>query len=382
MAQNRVLLFLCFVIGLSVVTLGFVSLAPNRLTSGHPIMVWMVARPVWLSTVLIIAITIYIGAVLKPSRLMHWIVLTTSIGILFSLIYAAGDTASALQAQDNPYARISLGAGFWFLIFAIALALIDAIYRLDLTLWVRASIFTGIVSGLVLLGFSGKLFRLSLVQEYFNRKEVFVSELIQHVLLVTGALIPSLILGGLLGLWAFRRPVFRNPIFSILNLLQTIPSVAMFGLLMAPLAALTNALPSLKNFGIHGVGAAPAIIALTLYALLPIARNTLAGFLSVPRNAIDAGHGMGMTPRQIIWNISIPLALPTLLAGIRIVIVQLIGLTVVAGLIGAGGLGTFVFQGIGQTAPDLVLLGVLPVVFMALFADLALGVIIIATKHA
>jgi osmoprotectant transport system permease protein len=157
--------------------------------------------------------------------------------------------------------------------------------------------------------------------------------------------------------------------------LQTIPSIALFGLLIVPLSALAAAVPWLGAFGIAGVGVAPAIIALVLYALLPAVRNTVAGLRSVDSSAIDAGRGMGMRSSQILWQVELPLSLPILLAGLRIVTVQAIGLAVVAALIGAGGLGTFVFEGLGQYAVDLVLLGALPAILLALAADFVLQIL-------
>jgi osmoprotectant transport system permease protein len=109
-----------------------------------------------------------------------------------------------------------------------------------------------------------------------------------------------------------------------------------------------------------------------LYALLPVVRNTSAGIAGVDASVIEAGRGMGLTQRQIFRQVELPLALPVLLAGLRIVTVQAIGLAVVAALIGAGGLGTFVFEGLGQYAVDLVLLGALPAIFLALAADFVL----------
>src|SRR5580704_1733951 len=128
---------------------------------------------------------------------------------------------------------------------------------------------------------------------------------------------------------ALRRKGFEAPLFAVLNLLQTVPSIALFGLLIVPLSALARAVPGLVALGVGGVGPAPAIIALTLYALLPVARNTLAGIGGVPAAAIDAARGMGMTRRQVFWQVEVPLALPVLLAGLRIVTVQAIGLAVV-----------------------------------------------------
>ena len=157
-----------------------------------------------------------------------------------------------------------------------------------------------------------------------------------------------------------------------MNLLQTVPSIALFGLLMVPLSALATGAPALGALGIGGVGPAPAIIALILYALLPVARSTLAGLAAVPPAAVDAARGMGMTARQVFWQVEVPLALPVLLAGLRIVTVQTIGLAVVAALIGAGGLGSFVFEGLGQFATDLVLLGAVPAILLALSVDFLL----------
>jgi osmoprotectant transport system permease protein len=126
---------------------------------------------------------------------------------------------------------------------------------------------------------------------------------------------------------------------------------------------------------VGGIGPAPAIIALILYALLPIVRNTNAGISGVDPAAIDAARGVGLTQRQIFWRIEFPLALPILMAGLRVVTVQTIGLAVVAALIGAGGLGTFVFEGLGQYALDLVLLGALPAIGLALTVDFLLRMV-------
>jgi osmoprotectant transport system permease protein len=112
---------------------------------------------------------------------------------------------------------------------------------------------------------------------------------------------------------------------------------------------------------------------LTLYALLPIVHHTSAGLQQVPAAAVEAARGMGMTTRQVFWQVQLPLALPVWLAGLRVTTVQLIGLAVVAALIGAGGFGALVFQGLASSALDLVMLGVLPVVALALLADAALA---------
>ena len=128
----------------------------------------------------------------------------------------------------------------------------------------------------------------------------------------------------------------------------------------------------LAAIGVSGIGIAPAIIALVLYALLPVVRNTYAGLAGVDRAVIETAEAMGLTRQQIFQKVELPLAMPVLLAGLRIVMVQAIGLAVVAALVGAGGLGSFVFQGLGQNAADLVLLGAIPAILLALTADFLL----------
>ncbi|PYA75396.1 osmoprotectant uptake system permease, partial [Serratia marcescens] len=157
--------------------------------------------------------------------------------------------------------------------------------------------------------------------------------------------------------------------FSALNIIQTVPSIALFGLLIAPLAGLATAVPWLAEHGVSGIGMAPAIVALVLYALLPLVRSVVAGLQSVPAGVIESATGMGLTRGQIFLRVQLPLALPLFLTGVRILAVQTVGMAVVAALIGAGGFGAIVFQGLLSSALDLVLLGVIPVVMMAVIVD-------------
>jgi osmoprotectant transport system permease protein len=144
---------------------------------------------------------------------------------------------------------------------------------------------------------------------------------------------------------------------------------------MVPLALLDTAFPALRRLGISGIGIAPAVIALWLYSLLPVVRSTVAGLTQVPQPVVEAATGMGLTPGQVFRKVELPIALPVFLAGLRIAAVQAVGLAVVAALIGAGGLGTLVFQGLASGALDLVLLGVIPVVAMAIGVDAAFRIL-------
>jgi ABC-type proline/glycine betaine transport system permease subunit len=126
---------------------------------------------------------------------------------------------------------------------------------------------------------------------------------------------------------------------------------------------------TIRDLGVSGIGTAPAIIALTLYSLLPLVRNTYAGLKNVDPAVIDSGRGMGMTPRQIFFQIELPLALPVIMAGVRNAGISLVGIAAVASIIGAGALGDFILLGVNTTSVDLILLGAIPAIFLAVMMD-------------
>ena len=220
---------------------------------------------------------------------------------------------------------------------------------------------------------SGALDQLSLLKEYANRQDVFDAALWRHGQIVAFTLLPTVLVGVPLGVWLLRRAALARGLLAALGVVQTVPSIALFALLIGPLALLGAAWPGL---GVAGIGLAPAVLALSLYALLPVVHSTMAGLGQVPAAVVDAATGMGLTRGQLFWQVQVPVALPLLLAGLRVCTVQTIGLAVVAALIGAGGFGALVFQGLASSALDLVLLGVLPVVALAVLADLAFGALI------
>jgi osmoprotectant transport system permease protein len=225
-------------------------------------------------------------------------------------------------------------------------------------------------AAVILYGFtSGGMDELSIVKEFSNRNARFLGELRTHLVLSGAAVGMATVCGVPLGVFAHRWAGLRAPTFFTLNTLQTVPSLALFGILIPILGALTARFPALADLGIRGIGTAPALIALTVYSLLPIARNTYTGFCAVDPAAADAGRGMGMTRTQLLVQVELPIASPIILNGIRVAIVQTIGLTAVAALIGAGGFGVFIFQGLGQAATDLILLGAVPTVLIAVVAD-------------
>jgi osmoprotectant transport system permease protein len=292
------------------------------------------------------------------------------------LALAAASAGNALTPPGNTVVRIAPGAACWLLLVCLLLMATDAITRLrprPLTRVALLGLFLGI-STLTLA--HGTFDHLSIMREYAVNAERFPRALRQHVALALGSLAAAVVVALPLGILCYRVPRLRGGVLGTLNVIQTIPAIALFGILMAPLGALAAALPWLGELGVRGIGAAPAAVALFLYSLLPVVANTVQGLKRVSRSAVEAAHGMGMTSTQVLTGIELLLALPVILTGIRVVLVQNIGMTTVAALIGGGGLGTFVFQGIGQTAIDLVLLGAIPIVVLAFSAAVLLDALI------
>ncbi len=375
--HNRVLLSIVVAALLAAAGMSFVSVAPNRLVSGSGVALHALMstgrHALWLPAVLLT-----VAAFMPSSRRVHGVVAVTAALLLAGLTWLAGSEAMQQSSALSPLARVSLGGGFWVLALMAWLAACDAVQRLGLSpTWRTLALACLLLPALWLL-VSGQLDALSLLKEYGNRREVFNAAGQRHLQIVLSALLPALAIGVPLGVAAARSPAFAKPLLATLNIIQTLPSIALFALLIAPLGALAAWLPGL---GVTGIGLAPAAVALTLYALLPIVHGTSSGLTQVPVSAVEAATGIGMTRRQTFWRVRVPLALPVVLSGLRVTTVQLIGLAVVAALIGAGGFGALVFQGLTSSALDLVLLGVLPVVALAMATDAALGLLSAAVQR-
>ena len=184
----------------------------------------------------------------------------------------------------------------------------------------------------------------------------------EHVLLVLTAIAAAIVVAVPGGVWLTRRERWRAPVLGFAGVMQTIPSLALFGFLIpVPL--------------IGGIGKRTAILALILYALLPILRNTLAGILAIDAAVRDSAVAMGMTDRQVLLEVEMPLAARTILAGIRVATVTTIGTATIAAAIGGGGLGVLIFRGIATVDSSLILAGAIPSAVLALAADGLLGLV-------
>ena len=199
-----------------------------------------------------------------------------------------------------------------------------------------------------------------------NRQEVFQLTL-EHLFLVAVSTGIAILIGVPLGILLTRKPNLSKPILGFANIMQTVPSLALFGFLIP----INLYFFDVKILG--GIGARTAIVALVLYALLPIIRNTFTGINGVDPAIREAGRGMGMTDRQLLFQVELPLALGVILAGVRVATVICVGTATIAAAIDAGGLGRYIFRGLRMNDNVLILAGAVPAALIAVAADVLLG---------
>lgn len=330
--------------------LPFISYAPNRLVSGEGRHLWQLwPQTIWM---LVGVGCAWLTACFIPAKKGSIFALILAQFVFVLLVWGAGKAATQLAQNGSALARTSLGSGFWLAAALALLACSDAIRRISThPLW-RWLLHMQIAIIPLWLLYSGTLNDLSLMKEYANRQDVFDDALAQHLTLLFGAVLPALVIGVPLGIWCYFSTARQGAIFSLLNVIQTVPSVALFGLL----------------------------IALVLYALLPLVRGVVVGLNQIPRDVLESARAMGMSGAQRFLHVQLPLALPVFLRSLRVVMVQTVGMAVIAALIGAGGFGALVFQGLLSSAIDLVLLGVIPVIVLAVLIDTLFDLLIALLK--
>jgi osmoprotectant transport system permease protein len=319
--------------------------------------------------VLLAACACALVAALVPARLSRGRLLSfAAAAATVALAWTLGGAAVALRAGQPDASRVSIGAGAWLTAVGIAVVWFAARGYGEATLARRTA---AVVAGAGGLGAAlyGGLAHLSIVTEYWLRADSFWSAVATHLALAGGSLALAVLIGVPLGVLSLRVSWLRSAALGVVGVIQTVPSLALLGLLVVPLAAL----------GLPGIGPLPAVIALTLYAFLPIVRNTYVGLSEVDPAVVDAGRGMGMSSGQLLLRVEAPLALPLVIEGVRAAAVLVIGIAAVVAFIGVGTLGVLVFEGWGQQVDDLILLGALPMVVLAVAADAGLRAVSRAT---
>jgi osmoprotectant transport system permease protein len=317
--------------------LPFIYVKANRIASGKPmLLLQLVNQPCVIVLTLLLILTAF-ATLFSRNAIAR---LTIATLCLAALIIAIGLVSTAATPPNSNAARMTPGGGFWVLFAVTGLIISDALVKIRLTPWMRVASLAAYTGLLAICLSSGLLDSLSIMKEFATRADQFWSEAVSHLLLALGSLAVAIVIGLPLGIFCFWVPKLRAAVLQGLSLIQTVPS----------LGYLATHVPLAAEIGIRGIGTAPALIALILYSLLPIVANTVVGLEGVDPSVRDAAAGMGLTRRQILTGIDLPLAFPVILTGIRIVLVQAIGMVTIAALIGGGGFGIFIFQGLGQTA--------------------------------
>lgn len=204
----------------------------------------------------------------------------------------------------------------------------------------------------------------ALLAFYASHRAEMVTRLGEHVVLVVASTVLAVAVGVPVGILAARRPGLARPLVGLANLMQTVPSLALFGFLIP--------LPF-----VGGIGTRTALVALTVYGVLPIVRTTIAGLRGVDQAVLECAVAMGMTPRQVLRKVELPLAAPAIFAGIRVATVVGVGTATIASAIGAGGLGDYIFRGLAMVDPVVILAGAVPAALLALGAD---GLLALTTR--
>ncbi|MGL4610969.1 MAG: ABC transporter permease [Trueperaceae bacterium] len=426
------ILLLGSLIGALAMVLPWLSLKPNRLLAGKAVSLIDISTPfaylaLFFWVVVLLCAVVPVPPKLMPKKLRSWLSSVAVASALLCACFYLSQGSAELLAEAGKYARVSVTSGAWLGL----LAFYFSIFGLR-----RDTRFGAAVPSLLVLLFAfvtGMFNNLGPWLEYAGARDVFAQNFLRHILLSLLSVSLAALLGFPLAVLTVRSKRLSAVVLPIISFLQTVPSVALFGLLLPPLAWLgqhvsllaavtlsaglilvgllllrvtrvssIRLLPllgaflgglllsimlfqvvigeskpltlqsSLADAGVRGIGAAPALFALSLYALLPLVINTVVGLNNVPAAVKDAALGMGMNPRQLFWRTEVPLALPFMMEGLRSSLVLSFGLTTIAALISAGGLGFFILRGVEGSVGDLILLGAVPVVVVALLLDVLL----------
>lgn len=354
----------------SALFLPFVQFRPNRVLTGESYYLWQLGGAQGILMLLAMLLP-PILLVFLPRKLRVLRVMCVLLALSLSLI--ALSLSAQILTRASEVARVSISSGFWMstagIFLMISAARAQRWQRPGLRNWINLAALVIVF----LMLFFGAFDKLSVLLEYFNRRETFMAQAARHLMLAASSVGAAALLGVPLAFVMFSHIKLKRAVLFLVNMGQTIPTLSLLGLLMVPLAYIGSKSDLLRNLGVSGVGFWPAWIALFIYALFPILHNALAGLQMVDPAVTEAALSVGMTKTQVFYQVQIPLAVPLMIGGVRTALTQSMGNTVLAALIGGGGLGSLIFLGLAQSAPDLILLGTVPLVMLTFLTDAMLG---------
>ncbi len=352
----------------------FMMIRPNRIEEG-PLLSLPAAMGglTFLFAAVFLVVLLIIGMRDRYKKIYQYLLLPAVLILYSSFLILTGLSANFHLAGLGRAARVSLGISFWLIMVGILFILSQTMVSGSRSGIVRfsAPLLVLLISGVCFA--SGILDNISIVKELSAKSDRILSEMIRHLQLAIYSSLSGLILSLFLAVRGYRKPETAGRIKTFVNIMQIIPTLAFLGLIMIPLTFLSNQFPVLKELGISGIGFFPAYIVLTMYSLLPITNTVLAGLKSIDQDILAAALGMGMTEQQKLLHVELPLSLPAIYTGYRTALVQGVGNTILAGLVGGGGIGSLLFLGLAQSAPDLVVISALLVVLTAFILNTVLS---------
>ncbi|WP_376088414.1 ABC transporter permease subunit [Roseomonas sp. CCTCC AB2023176] len=300
---------LAFGAGVAPLALGWIAVAPNRLLSARAVALPADPGVMAAAGAFLISCALVAFAALRPLR-PSIAEGAAAVGI-GALVLAAGLGAGHATADAGALARASPTAGAWGAVLLLCLAATMAAGRSGAS---PARPLLVALAGVVVIGAGGWLSALSLAREAQGRAGEVAAAVVTHLAISGGALALALLVALPLSLRALWRPRLEGSLLGAATAVQVVPSLALFGLLIAPLAALANAVPALRAIGFGGIGPAPAVIGIAAYLVLPLARGTLSGLRAAPAPLLDAARGQGLSERQVLLRVRMPLGAPVLRA--------------------------------------------------------------------
>ncbi len=362
-----------FTAAIGLITGSFAVIKENRILEGLPASFYKLAGSKIFSLSLLLLFVAFLFTFLKSRKLSLMVS-----GIAASSVFAVGLTvlgkaASRADATMGELSRVSPGYSFW--IFIISLIIVFRKIHRESTGFIPGKLIaiTPVLTTIYLL-FTQTITKISVFKEYENNRAIWQQEFLRHIQLSIGSVIIAIIIGSVLAYASYRLKFLESLVFLILNIAQVIPTLSFIGLLMPVLGKIGETSSVAQKLNIKGTGWAPALVVLVFYALYPITRNMYAALRSIDKSFIDISRGIGLNWYQRILLVELPMSLPVVIAGVKVALIQASAGTIIASLVGAGGLGIFIFLGLAQTAQDLVLLGAIPIVLLSfLYSALAEG---------
>lgn len=330
--------------------------------------------------ILLLTLILIISVILKGknenSNMMSGVIASICLGVTVLFI---GQAANVVEVPQ-PNGRISMSLGSYLYIVAAYLIEVKCNEYINKN-WKKFIVISiGLTIGAISI-YLGQLDGISIMKEFYSNKSQFITYFNNHLSMSFKVVISGIIIGIPLGWIAFKNKSAGRIITTILNTIESIPSLALICAMMFPLSFISNKFPILKNYGISGVGATPVFCALFCYSLFQIVNSMYGALKVVDKQYIDAARGMGMTTSQIFKKVELPIILPVIISGIRVSLTAAILGVTIGSYIGYGGLGKFILQGLSGFAIDIVMLGTLPIMGLVISFDFILKKLVLIIEE-